>query len=106
MLCALTGRAAKRMSETTGKTAKTIHRLLEFDPPPANSRRPAAPLKGDVFVVDEVSMVDLVLAHQFLRAVPSNACVILVGDVDQFLRLGRALFWPISLSRGWCRLCA
>ena len=89
VLAAPTGRAAKRMAETTGQTAKTIHRLLEFDPATGDFKRDQQhPLTGDLFVLDEVSMVDVVLGHQLLRAVPSNACVILVGDVDQLPSVG------------------
>jgi exodeoxyribonuclease V alpha subunit len=89
VLAAPTGRAAKRLAETTGQTAKTIHRLLEFDPATGDFKRNQQhPLTGDLFVLDEVSMVDVVLGHQFLRAVPSNACVILVGDVDQLPSVG------------------
>lgn len=89
VLAAPTGRAAKRLSETTGRTAKTIHRLLEFDPATGEFKRNQQnPLAGDLFVLDETSMVDVVLGHQFFRAVPSNACVILVGDVDQLPSVG------------------
>jgi len=89
VLAAPTGRAAKRLAETTGRTAKTIHRLLEFDPATGEFKRNQQnPLKGDLFVLDEVSMVDVVLGHQFFRAVPAGACVILVGDVDQLPSVG------------------
>ena len=89
ILAAPTGRAAKRLAETTERTAKTVHRLLEFDPVTGEFKRNQQnPLKGDLFVLDEVSMVDVVLGHQFLRAVPSNACVVLVGDVDQLPSVG------------------
>jgi exodeoxyribonuclease V alpha subunit len=89
VLAAPTGRAAKRLAETTDRPAKTIHRLLEFDPVTGEFKRtPQNPLEGDLFVLDETSMVDVVLGHQFLRAVPSNACVILVGDVDQLPSVG------------------
>ncbi|HUT94264.1 MAG TPA: ATP-dependent RecD-like DNA helicase [Thermoguttaceae bacterium] len=89
VLAAPTGRAAKRLAETTGRTAKTVHRLLEFDPATGEFKRNQQnPLKGDLFVLDEVSMVDVVLGHQFFRAVPSEACVILVGDVDQLPSVG------------------
>ena len=89
VLAAPTGRAAKRLSETTDRTAKTIHRLFEFDPATGDFKRNQQnPLTGDLFVLDEVSMVDVVLGHQFFRAVPSNACVILVGDVDQLPSVG------------------
>ena len=89
VLAAPTGRAAKRLAETTGQTAKTIHRLLEFDPATNEFKRNHEnPLKGDIFVLDEVSMVDVVLGHQFFRAVPAESCVILVGDVDQLPSVG------------------
>jgi exodeoxyribonuclease V alpha subunit len=88
-LCAPTGRAAKRLSETTGREAKTIHRLLEFDPGPAGFRRdPANPLETDLLVMDEASMVDMALMNQLLRAVPPTACVVFVGDVDQLPSVG------------------
>lgn len=89
VLAAPTGRAAKRLAETTGHTAKTIHRLLEFDPATGDFKRnPQHPLTGDLFVLDEASMVDVVLGHQVLRAIPSAACVILVGDADQLPSVG------------------
>ncbi len=89
VLAAPTGRAAKRLAETTGRTAKTIHRLLEFDPATGDFKRNRQnPLRGDLFVLDEVSMVDIVLGHQFLQAVPPESCVILVGDVDQLPSVG------------------
>ena len=89
VLAAPTGRAAKRLAETTGRTAKTVHRLLEFDPATGEFKRNQQhPLTGDLFVLDETSMVDVVLGHQFLRAVPSESCVILVGDVDQLPSVG------------------
>ena len=88
-LCAPTGRAAKRLTETTGREAKTIHRLLEFDPALGGFKRDAAnPLDLDLLVVDEASMVDVALAYQLLRAVPRRACVVLVGDVDQLPSVG------------------
>ncbi len=89
VLAAPTGRAAKRLAETTGRTAKTVHRLLEFDPATGDFKRnQKQPLKGDLFVLDETSMVDVYLAYQFLRAVPDHACVVLVGDVDQLPSVG------------------
>ena len=89
VLAAPTGRAAKRLSETTDRPAKTIHRLLEFDPASGEFKRNTQnPLDGDLFVLDETSMVDIVLGHQFFRAVASGACVILVGDVDQLPSVG------------------
>jgi exodeoxyribonuclease V alpha subunit len=89
LLCAPTGRAAKRLTESTGLEAKTIHRLLEFDPKVMGFRRDQySPLEADLVVVDEVSMVDVVLMHQLLRAVPTPAAVLLVGDVDQLPSVG------------------
>jgi exodeoxyribonuclease V alpha subunit len=91
-LCAPTGRAAKRLSETTGREAKTIHRLLEFDPSFGGFRRDSVqPLELDLLVVDEASMVDVVLMYQLLRAVPVHACVVFVGDVDQLPSVGPGL---------------
>ena len=89
VLTAPTGRAAKRLAETTERTAKTVHRLLEFDPATGDFKKDQQhPLTGDLFVLDETSMVDVVLGYQFLRAVPQEACVILVGDVDQLPSVG------------------
>ena len=89
ILCAPTGRAAKRMTETTGCGAKTIHRLLEVDPANFAFKRNADnPLEGDLILVDEVSMMDLPLAYSLIQAVPDNAALILVGDVDQLPSVG------------------
>lgn len=88
-LCAPTGRAAKRLSESTGREAKTIHRLLEFDAGIGTFKRGKEnPLEVDLLVVDETSMLDVVLANQLLRAVPAWACVLLVGDRDQLPSVG------------------
>jgi exodeoxyribonuclease V alpha subunit len=88
-LAAPTGRAAKRLSETTGREAKTIHRLLEFDPGLGGFKRDGAnALELDLLVVDEASMVDIVLMNQLLRALPAGACLVLVGDVDQLPSVG------------------
>jgi exodeoxyribonuclease V alpha subunit len=89
LLCAPTGRAAKRLAESTGREAKTIHRLLEFDPGFGGFRRGREnPLDVDLLVVDEVSMVDVVLMNRLLQAVPPWACVVFVGDVDQLPSVG------------------
>ncbi len=89
VLAAPTGRAAKRLAETTGRAAKTIHRLLEFEPAHGDFKRNQHhPLAGDLFVLDETSMVDVVLGNQILRAIPNQACLILVGDVDQLPSVG------------------
>ncbi len=91
-LCAPTGRAAKRLGETTGREAKTIHRLLEFDPSMGGFRRDTAnPLDVDLLVVDEASMVDVALMYSLLKAVPPRACLVLVGDVDQLPSVGPGL---------------
>jgi exodeoxyribonuclease V alpha subunit len=89
LLCAPTGRAARRLAEATGGEAKTIHRLLEVDPATGGFlRNEARPLHCDLLVVDEVSMVDVPLMHQLLRALPSNAALLLVGDMDQLPSVG------------------
>jgi exodeoxyribonuclease V alpha subunit len=88
-LCAPTGRAAKRLAETTGLEAKTIHRLLEVDPRTGGFRRQEShPIECDLVVVDEASMVDVPLMHALLRAVPPAAAVLVVGDVDQLPSVG------------------
>ena len=90
LLAAPTGRAAKRMTETTGCESKTVHRLLEFSPPDhAFKRDQSNPLDADVVVLDETSMLDTVLANSFLKAVPAHAQLILVGDVDRCPPWGR-----------------
>jgi exodeoxyribonuclease V alpha subunit len=89
LLCAPTGRAAKRMSEATGMEARTIHRLLEVDPKAGGFRRsPDNPLDCDLLVVDETSMVDILLMHALLKAVPNQAALLLVGDIDQLPSVG------------------
>ncbi|WP_158048022.1 SF1B family DNA helicase RecD2 [Skermanella pratensis] len=88
-LAAPTGRAAKRLSESTGMEAKTIHRLLETDPAAGGFKRTEMrPLDCDLLVVDETSMVDVPLMNALLRAVPDGAAVLLVGDVDQLPSVG------------------
>jgi exodeoxyribonuclease V alpha subunit len=89
LLAAPTGRAARRLGELTGREARTIHRMLEFSPRTAAFERNAArPLEADVLVLDEVSMVDLVLFHQVLKALPPHCQLVLVGDVDQLPSVG------------------
>src|SRR6516162_890766 len=88
-LCAPTGRAAKRLSESTGLEAKTIHRLLETDPRSGEFRRTEDhPLDCDLLVVDEASMIDVLLMRSLLRAVPDAAALLIVGDVDQLPSVG------------------
>jgi len=87
LLCAPTGRAAKRLAESTGREAKTIHRLLEFDRSgPKRGRE--LPLDADLVIVDETSMVDISLMHHLMKAIPAQACLVLVGDVDQLPSVG------------------
>ena len=89
LLCAPTGRAAKRMSEATGLEAKTIHRLLEYTPRALGfQRNEDNPLDCNLLVVDECSMVDVLLMQSLLRAVPDHAAVLLVGDIDQLPSVG------------------
>ena len=88
-LCAPTGRAAKRLSESTGLEAKTIHRLLEVNPQAGGfSRNADNPLECNLLVVDEVSMVDVPLMAALLKALPSHAALLLVGDIDQLPSVG------------------
>ena len=89
LLCAPTGRAAKRMTEATGMEAKTIHRLLEFDPKAFYFKRNEEnPLDCDLLVIDESSMVDVMLMQSLLKAVPSNSALLIVGDIDQLPSVG------------------
>ncbi|NSW91568.1 MAG: ATP-dependent RecD-like DNA helicase [Firmicutes bacterium] len=88
LLAAPTGRAAKRLSEATGMDAKTIHRLLEYKPPEGYKKNEENPLDCDVIIIDETSMVDIILMYNLLKAVPDHAIVILVGDVDQLPSVG------------------
>ena len=88
-LCAPTGRAAKRLSETADMEAKTIHRLLEFDPARGRFRRGVGnPLECGLLVIDETSMVDVPLMHSLMKALPREAALLLVGDVDQLPSVG------------------
>jgi len=89
LLAAPTGRAARRLGDLTGREARTIHRMLEFSPKTATfQRNPARPLDVDLLVLDEVSMVDIVLFHQVLKALPPHCQLVLVGDVDQLPSVG------------------
>src|SRR5690606_12663878 len=88
-LCAPTGRAAKRLSESTGLEAKTLHRLLEVNPQEGGFKRNQDnPLECDLLVLDESSMVDILLMNSLLKAIPDHAAVILIGDVDQLPSVG------------------
>lgn len=88
LLAAPTGRAAKRMTEATGLEAKTIHRLLEFKPPEGYQKNEETPLEGDVLIVDECSMIDIVLMNALMKAIPAHMRLILVGDIDQLPSVG------------------
>ena len=89
LLCAPTGRAAKRMKEATGFEAKTIHRLLEADPKAGGFKRgPEQPLECDLLVVDEASMIDTMLMQALMRAIPDTAALLIVGDIDQLPSVG------------------
>jgi exodeoxyribonuclease V alpha subunit len=89
VLVSPTGRAAKRLSEVTGREAKTIHRLLEFSPKEGGFKRNEDnPLDAYLVVIDETSMVDILLMNNLLKAVPVAATLVLVGDVDQLPSVG------------------
>ena len=88
LLAAPTGRAAKRMTEATGMEAKTIHRLLEYNPMDGYKRNDENPLEGDALIVDECSMIDIMLFYNLMKAIPSNMRLILVGDIDQLPSVG------------------
>ena len=88
LLAAPTGRAAKRMSEATGMEAKTIHRLLEYNPQDGYKRNDEEPLEGDALIVDECSMIDIILMYNLMKAVPEHMRLVLVGDIDQLPSVG------------------
>lgn len=88
LLAAPTGRAAKRLSQATGMEARTVHRLLEYTMADGFTRNKERPLEGDALIVDECSMIDIVLFYQLVQAVPSHMRLILAGDVDQLPSVG------------------
>jgi exodeoxyribonuclease V alpha subunit len=101
LLCAPTGRAAKRLAETTGRPAQTIHRLLEWNPREHRFLRDAeAPLEADLVVVDEASMVDVALFRHLLAALPDRARLVLVGDADQLPSVGPGAVLADCLAAG------
>jgi len=103
LLCAPTGRAAKRLSEATGREARTIHRMLEYSPKSASFERNLdRPLEADMVIVDEVSMVDIVLFHHLLKALPVAAQLILVGDADQLPSVGPGAVLADLIASGRC----
>jgi exodeoxyribonuclease V alpha subunit len=101
LLCAPTGRAAKRMTEATGFEARTIHRLLEVDPKGGGFRRGIDnPLECELLVVDEASMVDVPLMQALLKAIPDHAALLIVGDIDQLPSVGPGQVLASVISSG------
>jgi exodeoxyribonuclease V alpha subunit len=101
LLCAPTGRAAKRMTEATGFEAKTIHRLLEVDPRSGGFKRgDDNPLDCDLLVIDEASMVDVLLMQALMKAVPDKAAMLIVGDIDQLPSVGPGQVLADVISSG------
>jgi exodeoxyribonuclease V alpha subunit len=101
LLCAPTGRATKRMTEATGFEAKTIHRLLEVDPRSGGFKRGEDnPLDCDLLVIDETSMVDVMLMQALLRAVPDKAALLIVGDIDQLPSVGPGQVLADTIASG------
>jgi exodeoxyribonuclease V alpha subunit len=89
LLASPTGRAARRLAEVTGRDAKTIHRLLEYSPNEGGFKRNEEnPLEADLLIIDEASMVDILLMNHVLKAVPQTATLLLVGDIDQLPSVG------------------
>ena len=105
LLAAPTGRAAKRMSEATGYEARTIHRLLEYSPKKAGfQKNEEHPLECDLLIVDEFSMVDCILMHHLLKAIPSHAAFIMVGDIYQIPSVGAGNVLNDIISSGTVRV--
>jgi exodeoxyribonuclease V alpha subunit len=105
LLCAPTGRAAKRLSEATSAEAQTIHRLLEYNPKTGRFNRDAdAPLQADVVLVDEASMLDLLLGDSLLAAIPRGCTLVLVGDVDQLPPVGPGPLLRELLDAAVCKV--
>ena len=100
VLAAPTGRAAKRLSESTGLEAKTLHRLLEYAGDGQWGRHRGKPLVGDLFVVDEASMIDAPLMAQFLSALPPGAHLLIVGDADQLPSVGPGMVLHDLITSG------
>jgi exodeoxyribonuclease V alpha subunit len=101
LLCAPTGRAAKRMTEATGVEARTIHRVLEVDPKSGGFKRNADnPLECDLLVVDEASMIDVMLMQSLMKATPDNAALLIVGDIDQLPSVGPGQVLADIISSG------
>lgn len=106
LLAAPTGRAAKRLAELTGAEASTVHRLLELKPGGDAAYDRDRPLDADLVVVDEASMLDLLLANKLVKAVAPGAHLLLVGDVDQLPSVGAGRCWATCWRRAApCRRC-
>lgn len=100
-LAAPTGRAAKRLSETTHMAASTIHRLLKWNPQLGRfTFNESVPLEADVIIIDETSMVDIMLAHHLMKAIPAKASLIFVGDIDQLPSVGPGNFLSDLIHSG------
>ncbi|HEX5658705.1 MAG TPA: AAA family ATPase, partial [Polyangiales bacterium] len=105
VLCAPTGRAAKRLSEAAGSEARTIHRLLEWNPATARFQRGRnAPVEGDLVLVDEASMLNLQLAERLFAAIPLHVPLVLVGDVDQLPPVGPGQVLRATIDSGVARV--
>lgn len=100
LLAAPTGRAAKRMSETTGMESKTIHRLLECKPPEGYKKNEENLLAGDVLIIDEASMIDIILMYNLLKAIPDHMIIVIVGDIDQLPSVGAGNVLQDIISSG------
>lgn len=101
LLAAPTGRAARRLAEATGRPARTVHRLLEYDPTQRRFLRgPLLPLEGDLVIIDEASMLDTHLARAVVEAVPEEGHLLLVGDVDQLPSVGPGRVLADLISSG------
>jgi exodeoxyribonuclease V alpha subunit len=106
LLASPTGRAAKRLSEVTGRPAQTVHRLLKFDPASHGfQHNEQNPLECDVLIADEVSMLDAVMAHNLLKAVPEDAQVVFVGDADQLPSVGAGNVLGDLIASGAVPVC-
>lgn len=100
LLAAPTGRAAKRMREATGYEAKTIHRLLEYSQHMGFQKNQDNHLETDVLIVDEASMIDTVLMYHLVKAIPSHAVLIMVGDINQLPSVGPGTVFADMISSG------
>jgi exodeoxyribonuclease V alpha subunit len=101
-LASPTGRAAKRLSEVSGREAKTVHRLLEYSPKEGNFKRnDDNPLDTDLVIIDEISMVDILLMNHLLKAIPLEATLVMVGDIDQLPSVGPGNVLKDVITSGW-----